>query len=219
MWRALAPLQMIAALLAERDIGQMIQEQGINRPAAARLNPQAFATPEPLFRQMVEASPSAEQEEWVRRFAESLLQDAARAAESARLAVSRTGYVRHVNPPCCGRCAVLAGRVYRWSDGFERHPNCDCYHVPVADDTEPVSPETLVERGQVTDLSKADLRAISDGASISSVVNVRLKSAGLREAGEVLSRGNRLTPAGIYRIASSHDEAMELLARYGYIRR
>ena len=48
------------------------------------------------------------------RLVESIVTDAARAAES----VSMTAYpdiyhVRYVNPPCCSRCAILAGRVYR----------------------------------------------------------------------------------------------------------
>lgn len=36
----------------------------------------------------------------------------------------RFGYVRVLNPPSCGRCAILAGRFYRWSAGFQRHPMC-----------------------------------------------------------------------------------------------
>ena len=38
------------------------------------------------------------------------------------------GYVRMLNPPSC-RCSVLAGRFYRWNNGFLRHPKCDCVHV------------------------------------------------------------------------------------------
>jgi len=49
--------------------------------------------------------------------------DAARGAASVGItARPRVGWVRMVNPPCCGRCAVLAGRWYRWSAGFARHP-------------------------------------------------------------------------------------------------
>ena len=58
--------------------------------------------------------------------------DANRAAESAVVA-ARTkvgGYVRQLNPPSCSRCAILAGRWYRWNKGFQRHPHCDCVHVP-----------------------------------------------------------------------------------------
>jgi hypothetical protein len=34
------------------------------------------------------------------------------------------GYIRLLTPPSCARCVILAGRFYRWSDGFKRHPNC-----------------------------------------------------------------------------------------------
>lgn len=40
------------------------------------------------------------------------------------------GYVRMLNPPSCMFCVMLAGRRYAWNTGFERHPNCDCIHVP-----------------------------------------------------------------------------------------
>src|SRR5690348_18342012 len=35
-----------------------------------------------------------------------------------------------LNPPSCQRCAILAGRWYRWSQGFLRHPRCDCVNLP-----------------------------------------------------------------------------------------
>lgn len=52
--------------------------------------------------------------------------DASRAAMQVEMAAqpSVTGYVRMLTPPSCGRCAILAGRFYRFSDGFLRHPQC-----------------------------------------------------------------------------------------------
>jgi hypothetical protein len=41
-------------------------------------------------------------------------------------------YVRMLNGKSCARCAVLAGRRYRVS-AFQRHPGCDCFHVPIAE--------------------------------------------------------------------------------------
>jgi hypothetical protein len=43
------------------------------------------------------------------------------------------GFVRRVNPPCCGRCAILAGRWYRYDSGFRRHPRCDCTLEPTSE--------------------------------------------------------------------------------------
>src|SRR5690606_12351104 len=61
----------------------------------------------------------------------SLVSDAGRKATAASFATSLTGgYTRMLNPPSCSRCAILAGRWYRWNDGFRRHPNCDCVHIP-----------------------------------------------------------------------------------------
>lgn len=53
--------------------------------------------------------------------------DAGRGATSVAIAATPkvTGYVRMVNPPTCSRCAILAGRWYRYNRGFERHPRCD----------------------------------------------------------------------------------------------
>ncbi len=34
------------------------------------------------------------------------------------------GYVRILTPPSCGRCAILAGKWFKWNDGFDRHPSC-----------------------------------------------------------------------------------------------
>jgi hypothetical protein len=42
------------------------------------------------------------------------------------------GYVRMIVGKTCPRCLILAGRVYRWNAGLQRHPRCDCRHVPVA---------------------------------------------------------------------------------------
>lgn len=67
--------------------------------------------------------------------------DAGRGATGAAMAGRRTiqGYVRVVQPPACARCVILAGREYGWNAGFQRHPRCDCIHLPT----------TLVARNQI----------------------------------------------------------------------
>ena len=61
------------------------------------------------------------------------LRDTARAADTTGMFGRRlTKYVRVLRGKTCARCAVLAGRVYK-IEAFRRHPNCDCYHVPVAE--------------------------------------------------------------------------------------
>jgi hypothetical protein len=201
--------------MAERAVAEMLAEQRIEAPADARLTAPAFTTDVQAFAAMLDASGAVGLE----RLVESLVQDAGRAAESVAAAVRPNVYhVRYVSPPSCSRCAVLAGRVYRWSDGFLRHPHCDCTMIPTRS-ASPLrqSPDALVAAGHVTGLSKADRKAIADGADLSQVVNIRRRQAGLREAGAVLSRDGRLTPAGIYRLASDRAHAVELLRAAGYI--
>lgn len=109
----------------------------------------------------------------------------------------RVGYVRMLNPPSCSRCSVLAGRFYRNNEGFQRHPRCDCVHVPTTR-TEAASSEGLVhdpyayfeslpEAAQDKTFGKAQAQAIRDGADLFQVVNAR---RGMSYAG-VSSDGSR----------------------------
>jgi hypothetical protein len=213
--RVVAAHQITQAVMAEPAVAAMLAEQRIQAPADARLTPTAFTTDAQTFTAMYDASGAVGLE----RLVESLVQDAGRAAESVAAAVRPNVYhVRYLSPPSCSRCAVLAGRVYRWSDGFLRHPHCDCTLIPTRS-ASPLrqSPDALVAAGQVTDLSKADRKAVADGADLGHVVNIRRRQAGLSEAGSVLSRDGRLTPAGIYRLASDREHAVKLLRTAGYI--
>src|SRR4029078_24859 len=58
--------------------------------------------------------------------------DAGRGADQAALTARPQvqGYVRQIVGATCSRCVILAGRFYRWNAGFQRHPRCDCIHVP-----------------------------------------------------------------------------------------
>lgn len=113
-------------------------------------------------------------------------------ADTARLAVTSgmtarrhaSGYYRFLRPPSCKRCAILAGRFYRWNKGFPRHFLCDCGHRPVreADSSLAFDAVKSIRAGQVTGLSKADTKAILEfGANPSQVVNA---SAGMYDVGQ-----------------------------------
>jgi hypothetical protein len=119
------------------------------------------------------------------RLGSSEVTQAGRGAVGSSMVGQRTiqGYVRVVNPPACARCIVLAGKEYGWNKGFQRHPHCDCVHLPT----------TLVARHKYRNgflnpqayfsgLSRAEqdrvftaagARAIREGADISQVVNAR----------------------------------------------
>lgn len=90
------------------------------------------------------------------------------------------GYVRYLQPPSCPRCVILAGKFYRFSDGFERHPMCDCKHIPATQDVADAltaDPEayfvSLGRAGQDAWFGKANADAIRGGADIYRVVNAQ----------------------------------------------
>lgn len=217
-WEVLARAQMRQALIAAEAVSLMLAEQEIDSPAEAVINPLAFTTSLTSFRQMDDQT--TVDAEFARLVA-SITQDAGRAAQSVAIAVHpRVGHVRRLTPPSCSRCAVLAGRVYRYSDGFLRHPGCDCVMIPTTLSNPDLvqDPVELAREGLVTGLSKADRAAIFDGADMDKVVNARRQAAGLRESGRVLARRGRMTPEAIYREAGANREgALTLLASNGYL--
>lgn len=209
--------QFTAAQQAQRGVSEMLAEQSLEELGQALLNSAAFTTEVSRFEAMLD---QVDTDLAFDRLVESLVQDAARAAESVAVtARPRVAWVRYLNPPSCSRCAVLAGRVYRYSDGFLRHPGCDCTMIPttLANPAFHHDPTKLLEQGLVTGLSKADRKALADGADFNQVVNVRQRSAGLRQSGRVLARAGRPTPEAIYASTTSRDKAISALMRAGYL--
>ena len=210
--------QATAARQSAPAIDSMLAEQRIEEAADALLNALAFVTLPDQVEQRLEM---VNVEHEFERLVAGLVQDAGRAAEQVEITVRpRIGYVRYLSPPSCARCAILAGRVYRYSEGFIRHPGCDCIHIPItiANPDFVHDPVSLVRQGLVTGLSKADQKALTDGADMARVVNVRSRRAGLSGPGGALIRGGRPTPAGIYAAATSREDAIERLITAGYIR-
>lgn len=120
---------------------------------------------------------------WLEAILETILADTARSAAGVAIAAERGttfGWVRMVNPPCCSRCAILAGRWYGWNAGFLRHPRCDCRHIPAPEHaahdltTDPtVYFGSLSPAEQDRTFTKAGAQAIRDGADVGQVVNAR----------------------------------------------
>lgn len=180
------------------------------------------------------------------RLVHSTITDTARASASVDITTRTSiGYVRMLNPPSCSRCALLAGRFYRWNKGFDRHPQCDCIHVPSKNTA------TMADEGLVTDpyeyfhsltpeqqaryFGKSEARAIRDGSDIYQVVNARrgmtrlharpggrarLTYEGTSRHGNFGRRGlarTRLTVDEIYRTAGTRTRALRMLEDEGYI--
>lgn len=218
----LSLLMTSAAKHASDSLDAMVDEQGVDAPAQGRVAATAFGVTASDGRGLATLLERADSEAALVSMAVTQIADAGRAAGGVALTARPQlhGYIRNVGATCCSRCAVLAGRFYRWNAGFLRHPHCYCVHVPTTtggygDIIE--TPDDLFRQGRITGLSAADTKAVADGADLGQVVNVRRKAAGLTEAGRVLERGGRLMPEGIYRLASDRDQALDLLRRNGFI--
>lgn len=125
-------------------VGEALEETGQPNQPSAQVNPRAFAGAAAdgrplnglLFGAVTEAkagaaaglaAPLALQRagRWLDMVTQTVVADAGRQAAGVGIAVRPgTGWVRMVNPPCCGRCAVLAGKWFRYNQGFQRHPRC-----------------------------------------------------------------------------------------------
>lgn len=175
--RMLAVYQASAAQLALENGVEALREQGIpdNGPEVV---PVAFTvTPSaPSILDDIETQFQFD------RIVASLVADSGRSAMGVFTASrdEQIGHIRTLTPPSCARCAILAGRFYRWSDGFQRHPKCDCTMLPARRSAALSDPFGAFERGEigsyrdgkfVNGLTKAQTKAIEDGADISQVVN------------------------------------------------
>lgn len=160
--------------------------------------------------------------------------DAGRVADGVAIAARpKTGYVRMLVGDSCPRCAILAGRFYRYSSGFQRHPQCDCLQIPSQEDTAgdfTTDPRVAFAEGRIHGLSVDDTRAIRDGADMAQVVNAHsgmytasgvkaTRSGATRHglAGMRLKGATRLMPESIYQLATDRDDAIRLLRMHGYI--
>ena len=136
-----------------------------------------------------------------------------------------SGYTRMLNTPSCSRCVILAGRWYRWSQGFQRHPRCDCMHIPSAenragdfrtDPNEYFRSMSAAEQDRV--FTKNGAQAIRDGADMNRVENVRMRGLSTETAHRKFGVPYRLTINDIYRAAGTRDDAIRLMQLEGYIR-
>lgn len=120
----------------------------------------------------------------LRTLVKTTVTDAGRAAGGVAVATRPgVGFVRMLNPPSCGRCAVLAGRFYRWNAGFRRHFRCDCVHQPVAGQDRARAEGLIADpydyfaslspQEQDRYFGAGPAQAIRDGADLGQVVNAQ----------------------------------------------
>ncbi|MFL6138809.1 MAG: hypothetical protein ACJ74O_13550 [Frankiaceae bacterium] len=240
--------QALAAGQADDYTAAVLAAQGVDPAAAGQVDPLAFSGTasdgrplasllyEPVIAAKVAIAGGAGVDDAMLAGLASMLrivgtqvQDAGRTADGVAITARRHvgGYVRMLDPPSCGRCAILAGAWYRWNTGFDRHPHCDCVHVPANEGaagdlrTDPRRYfDSLHPADQDRLFTQDGARAIRDGADINRVVNAR---RGMTAAGdrlltrEAAGRRLRLMPEQIYADAADRDDAIRLLHRFGYL--
>lgn len=116
--RMLGVLQYAAAAEADTYLNTFDPEP------AGTIQPLAFTGVAGDGRPLLTLLRQAESRASLQVMAATAVQDAGRAAVSAGITArpTLTGYVRMLTAPSCSRCAVLAGRWFKWNAGFQRHP-------------------------------------------------------------------------------------------------
>lgn len=203
LFATVAAAQVQAARSGVRDFPEILDEQGIDATQFDRVNPNRFAggTPdsrplEGLLRgtvvqaklSMLAGSSTADaltrSGQWLQGRTMDVVRDADRQAMQGSLATTKvvTTWTRMLNPPSCKFCVMLAGKVYRWNQGFKAHPWCDCRHVPTQEvhagdlTTDPYSYfRSLSPERQDKVFGLNDAQALRDGADIYRVVNTRFR--------------------------------------------
>ncbi|MEU3255853.1 hypothetical protein [Streptomyces sp. NPDC006997] len=148
---AVTEAQLAAAALADPYVDAVVAAEGADPAAAGRVRPRALSgiasDGRPLLSLLYQpvidwkvriAAGQAPTDAFHGSLASALritrtqVADAGRGAAQVAMAGRRTiqGYVRVVQPPACGRCVILAGKEFGWNKGFQRHPRCDCIHLP-----------------------------------------------------------------------------------------
>jgi hypothetical protein len=240
---ALAAGQLAAAAAAPRYVAAAVQRQGATSTPVGSLVPRALAGVasdgrnletllfEPVVRvksAIRDGASTARAMEMGRSslatIAGTEVADAGRAGVAVAMAVEPavTGWVRMLVPPSCGRCAILAGRRYRYSDGFRRHFSCDCVHIPLVEDTTDdlrTDPQAyfqgLSRQDQDKYFGKSNTAAILNGADMGRVVNVG-RSTSIAGGGPRRSNA-RVMPAQINAEATNRDDAVQSFRRYGFV--
>lgn len=147
--------------------------------------------------------------------------DAGRAAETVAMTARPriVGYTRVLSTPSCSRCAILAGKWFRYNEGFLRHPRCDCRHMPSDEPEAPLTAprdyfDSLTRAQQDRYFGKADAEAIRAGRTDPiSAVNARRKDR--RVVGVRAATAGRAKPPQKFTVvdSSAHSRMQDAFRR------
>ncbi|MFJ6137476.1 hypothetical protein [Kitasatospora sp. NPDC092286] len=171
----------IAAPLAELDASALVGIAMDGRPLASLLYMPAITTAQSLAAGETAEIAALRGLTQMAMMTSTTVADTARAANSVAMAAHPrcNGYIRVVHTPACARCIVLAGRQYSRSEGFKRHPKCDCGMDPLSDAEAREVPDAKELFDQMTPEERhkrfgaAGVKAIESGSHIDMVVNAR----------------------------------------------
>ena len=210
----LVPARFLATAPDGRDVGTLLDQPAIRARSAIRDG----ATVD---------SALAEAENLLTAMSLTVMADTRREVYQADIGQrpTLTGYVRMLNPPSCERCVILAGKWFRWNEGFRRHPRCDCQHIPSSENvggdlrTDPYEYfNSLSEKAQDRLFGGSEARAIRDGGDIYRVTNTRMRGLGTASSARRYGTPSRFTVDDIYRMAGTRTRAIEMMRAEGYIR-
>jgi hypothetical protein len=242
--------QLAASRRASSYVSDVLAETDQPVPPEARVRPQAFSgvsadgrSLEGLLRASVVRAKSGSAsglssslsldvgQRWLDALVETSMADAFRLTTEAEMTIRPgVGWVRQVNPPCCGRCAILAGRFYAYNQGFKRHPRCDCIHIPTRENVAgslSTDPTRLFADGQVKGLSERERKRLAAGESPARVINTsrdmwrarvqEQKAAARDAAAQPVTRQAKQSMENLLASAGNRTQAMEFMRRFGYI--
>lgn len=252
-WSAISPRvyetasagQFAAATSGIAYTAAVLEETGVDAPAEARVNARGFVGStkdgRPLatlldgavYRAkalvgegLTAAAALQSARTWLGGAVLDATREADRQAVSASIAVRPAvqGWVRMLNPPSCKFCITLAGKWFRWNEGFPSHPHCDCRHIPAQEAAAgdlTIDPyayfRSLDPKMQDRLFGKSDAQAIRDGGDIYRVVNTRSRGLSTAKQARKFGTPSRMTVDDVYREAGTRQQAIEMLAREGYV--
>jgi hypothetical protein len=241
---AVSSAQMLAARGAEPYLDEMLEEQGAENDRMADLDPKKLAGVASdgrsldalLYASIIAVklaltAPAAPKDRAMASGEATLLQivgtqvaDAGRVATGMAITAtpSVTRWVRMTSSGACGRCAILAGKVYAVNRGFDRHPGCLCQHIPLSENVSndvTTNPrkyfDSLSREKQDQLFGKERTERILAGEDMSRVVNSGRTSTST--AGGVRPAKARAMPERVMAKAGSRDEAVSALRRAGFL--
>lgn len=223
-----------AALNGQRSVPRMLSEQSISIDQFVEVDARTLAgwtsygLPLSDLLERVQ-HPSVDPFRFDRVIA-SQVQDAGRQGATLQMAAtpSATYYDRVLNPPSCSRCVILAGKTYRNNEGFDRHPLCDCVHVPtdkanaeehVFDGSAYFDSLSTEEQDRIFTKHGAELIRNADAADRQHVMGRVVNTRWMRHSTAAQDRRARLLPGDIVeRAGGDRAELLRLMKRYRYIR-